>query len=125
MNWINQSIDYYIDSNKSPWLLKKVLVGLPFHGIVIENENKKDQKAGMMNAEKFQNLINTRNIDLNWNPNECEHQISFKSESTNIVASYPTKKFFSERIDLIVNKDLAGAAIWDLAQGLESFLDEF
>ena len=48
-----------------------------------------------------------------------------EGDESRSVALYPTKRFFKERLDFCKNNNLAGVAVWDLAQGLESFLDEF
>jgi len=62
---------------------------------------------------------------MDWDKSECEHLYEIETEAIKGKATYPTRKFFKERLDYCQMNNLAGVAIWDVAQGLESFLDEF
>jgi spore germination protein YaaH len=115
-----------VDSNKAnkEELHGKILLGLPFHGFVIE-QNKDKPKMDLLEGNSFGSLISSSEGSLDWDETECEHLIKLNSRNTNSIASYPTKKFFKERLSLSKSLGLGGVAVWDLAQGLESFLDEF
>ncbi len=120
-------MDYYIDSSKAnkESLQKKILLGLPFHGMMMDT-NSEEPRGNFLDGKTFSNLVGKSQIKhFNWDANECEHMMKISSQDKDYIATYPTKKFFTERLDYTKKNNLAGVAIWDLAQGLDSFLDQF
>ena len=109
-------------------LLGKILLGLPFHGVVMQHSLNQDEQPQMnvLDSTTFGSLVSSGKVSkMEWDKTECEHLIELEKQNTNSIAIYPTKRFFKERLDFTIVNNLAGVAIWDIAQGLESFLDEF
>ncbi len=80
----------------------------------------------LLDSSTFGSIVSSGGAtNLKWDDVECEHLIELENQNTVMTASYPTKKFFKERLELCKKLNLGGVAVWDLAQGLESFLDEF
>jgi spore germination protein YaaH len=80
----------------------------------------------MLDSTSFGSLVSNNGVtNLGWDKTECEHLIDVQAKGQDSTAVYPTKRFFRERLDLAKKINLAGVAIWDIAQGLESFLYEF
>ena len=117
----------YTKPNKDV-LLGKILLGLPFHGVVMQHSQIQDEQPQMnvLDSSEFGTLVSSGHVSkMEWDKTECEHLIELENQNKNSIAIYPTKRFFKERLDFSKTNNLAGVAIWDIAQGLESFLDEF
>ena len=127
LNWIKQSIEYYVDErneNKDK-LLKQILLGLPFHGYALSKKEK--EKGGVLDSEKFNAYVDKvkEKNSLLWNEDECEHLLEIKEGESQYVAVYPTRKFLKERLELTKSLGLGGCAIWDVGNGNDNFMDEF
>jgi spore germination protein YaaH len=127
ISWIEKTLELYIDYSKptKEALLSKILLGLPFHGVLIES-SQDQPRMSIMDSSAFTNVVSSGQItELHWDEKESEHLVTLENEGSKSLALYPTKKFIKERIEFCKNKNLGGIAIWELSLGLESFLDEF
>jgi spore germination protein YaaH len=125
INWIKSTLDYYVDPNKGnkDEFYKKILLGIPFHGIFYDKNSK---KYSMLDSNSYAQFLNSGvSAELKWEKTECEHLIEARHEEKELISNYPTKRFLRERLNLSKEYNLAGVAIWDIAQGLDVFLDEF
>ena len=122
LNWIKQTIDYYVPNNNTK-LLQKILLGLPFHGYIIEKNDRR--KGSILDSDKYEMFVNTIDEGLKWDEIACEHTIMGKEDNIDIVAIYPTRDFFKERLKYSIDKKLGGIAIWDIGNGIENFMNEF
>ena len=123
--WIKDSIEFYVDlknENKEK-LLKKILLGLPFHGYVF-NKNRREE-TGVLDSNKFNDILDKKGINIKWDNIENEYKINLKNNEDDIVAVYPTREFLKKRLDYSIEQKLAGVAIWDVGNGNEGFLNEF
>jgi spore germination protein YaaH len=95
LSWITRTIEHYIDLSKpsKDFLTAKLLLGLPFHGILTEKDSK-DAKGSHLDGSSFSTLLSQveGDVDLSWDKDECEHLINLKRGNKDYVASYPTKK---------------------------------
>ena len=126
--WISKTLDYYVDPNKPNKfdLYKKILLGIPFHGLMLEKTLDKKPKGSVMDSSSFSSIVNSNGIKkFEWHENEAEHIFEIDIYGKQMLGIYPTKKFIKERLNLSKDKKLAGNAIWEVAHGLESFMDEF
>ncbi len=97
---------------------------MPFHGFLASKG--KDAKMNILDSSSYTNLVSSGHVsNIQWDKQECEHLVDIEDGEHDAYAAYPTKKFFKQRLDLTKENNLGGVAIWDIAQGLESFLDEF
>jgi GH18 family chitinase len=97
LSWINKTIENYVDLSKpnKDELLGKILLGLPFHGVLIE-KGVSEPKASHLDGQTFSSLIALdEGTQLVWNSNESEHQVHVNKGDKNYVASYPTKRVFN------------------------------
>lgn len=125
LSWIKKTLEFYVDYTKpnKNELLEKILLGLPFHGFLAQKG--KEGKMSILDGSSYSSLVSNGQVSsLNWDKVECEHLIEIEGEQP-ATAIYPTKKFIKERLDFCKTNKMGGVAIWDMAQGLESFLDEF
>ena len=124
--WIKDSIEFYVDLNDNEnkeKLLKKILLGLPFHGYVF-NKNKRED-SGVLDSNKFNDILDKKGINIKWDTIENEYKINLKNNEDEIVAVYPTREFLKKRLDYSIEQKLGGVAIWDVGNGNEGFLNEF
>ena len=68
-------------------------------------------------------FVNTIDEGLKWDEIACEHTIMGKEDNIDIVAIYPTRDFFKERLKYSLDKKLGGIAIWDIGNGIENFMN--
>ena len=122
LNWIKKTINYYVPNNNTN-ILQKILLGLPFHGYLIEKNDKR--KGSILDSDKYEMFVNTIDEGLKWDEIACEHTIIGKENNKDIVAIYPTRDFFKERLKYSLDKKLGGIAIWDIGNGIENFMNEF
>lgn len=93
LSWINKTLEYYVDMKKpnKDELLNKILLGLPFHGVLSEENNL--DKAQLLDADTMSSLIlNIDNSEMDWDSTECESKFKIFDKNKNYIASYPTKK---------------------------------
>jgi spore germination protein YaaH len=125
LSWIKKTLEFYVDHskpNKSD-LLKKILLGLPFHGFQTDTSGK-ESKLSILDSSAYSNIVLSGRVEnFRWDKEECEHLIEMDGNKS--LAMFPTKKFIKERLEFCKTNNLAGVAVWDIGLGLESFLDEF
>lgn len=127
LKWVKNTIETYIDQSKAnkDAINQKLLLGLPFHGLIAKI-NDQNPQLNILDSPTLTSMVYGGQLEgLEWNKDEAEHKIIFKSNDQGSIAVYPTKKFFKARLELTKQYNLGGVAIWDIAQGLESFLDDF
>jgi len=127
ISWINKSIDHYIDAKRpnKDALYKKILLGIPFHGFVVEKSTDKP-KGFPIDGAKFVKILDVnKDGRIKWEEEEKEHIIDFSEHDKLYTAAYPTKRFIKERIALADKANLGGVGVWDIAQGLECYFDQF
>jgi spore germination protein YaaH len=92
ISWIKNTLDFYIDSKKTNKnnLYSKILLGLPFHGVVSEIGNK--QGANLLDRSNYAALLEVPNVKLSWDKNEYEHVLSYNQNGKDVIAVYPTRK---------------------------------
>jgi GH18 family chitinase len=94
LTWMNKTIEHYVDLSKSnkDVLTSKILLGLPFHGVMTEMGTK-EPKGSQLDASSFTSLISAdEETKMTWDDSEGEHQIYLNRNNKEYVASYPTKK---------------------------------
>jgi GH18 family chitinase len=127
INWIGKTLDYYVDPAKpnKEELYKKFLMGMPFHGFMLEKAEK-DPKGSILDNNMFSTLVNSGQVrKISWDRTNMEHILEINTQDKEFFGAYPTKRFLKERLNYSKVKKLGGVAIWDIAQGVESFFDEF
>jgi len=127
ISWVENTINHYIDMKKpnKDTLLSKVLLGIPFHGLMLE-KTEKEPKGQVLDSKIYENLL--QGLDesqFKWDFVEAEHKIEILNNGKELTILYPTRKFLNERIKLTHKLGLAGVAIWELSQGFEMFMNEF
>lgn len=68
----------------------KVLLGLPFHGVMMEKDAA-DPKGNVVDSSTFAGLLNNQ-AELTWDKTECEHQVEVFHNNKEFITLYPTKK---------------------------------
>lgn len=120
MSWLEKTLNNYSSTKAA---LRKVLLGLPFHGIFVSKGE--ENKAAIVDQSTYKDLLLSGSIEnFYWDDSEKEHLMELYYQGNQIVAAYPTKKFIHERLKYTFEKEIGGVAIWDVAQGLDNLLDE-
>jgi len=134
--WISKSIEHFTNQGKatgSSYSLKeseiqsKILVGTPFHGFIIDRNEVKQLKGNVLEGKRLLDILEVEKASDNkliWDEKEKENLIYIESENTSYVAVIPSKRFISNRVDLINSIGVGGLAIWEVGQGYELWLDE-
>jgi hypothetical protein len=102
LTWINKTLEHYVDFSKGnkDEILKKVLLGLPFHGVMVDT-NDKEPKGGLIDGKRFQSILSEGEATMKWDSLECEHVLQFENQGRSFTAAYPTKKVY---FSLIISK---------------------
>ena len=136
MLWIEKTIDYYVEINKpgADQLLSKIILGLPFHGLLLE-QTSGEPKGQELTSEIYNSVVMALSSqNLKWDKITKEHSITFNTGGKEMLALYPSrkvilfiiiKKFLNERVKYAIKMGLAGVSIWEITKGLETFMDEF
>lgn len=127
ITWIKKSLEHYIDYNKpnKDKLLRKILLGLPFHGAMMELDDK-SPKISALNGKAFGEILQGDLInEMTYDKKEKENLFTFNLENKNYISTFPSNMFFKERLNFCLENKLGGVGIWDVAQGFDIFLDEF
>lgn len=130
--WMKESLSIYLGSDswneKDQSIKKKILIRIPFHGLTYRI--KEDEKALISTIDSsnfFPILIRAKSknqLSFRWDDYGKEHLIHILDPEYDLYVSYPTKRFFEERIS-IANNHFGGVAINELLQGFENFMDYF
>jgi spore germination protein YaaH len=105
--------------------MKKILLGLPFHGAMFELDDK-SPRYNPLTAKAFSEMLQGDFIgEMTWDQIEKENLYTFNVENKNYITTFPSNKFFKERLEFCIENKLGGVGIWDVAQGYDIFLDEF
>lgn len=96
----------------------KVLVGLNFYG----NEYGSLGEGRAILGHEFLSLLQEhRTCQLEWDEDAAEHALTYHVDGREHQAFYPSEESLSARINLARSRG-SGLAIWELGQGLESFM---
>jgi spore germination protein YaaH len=92
ISWIKNTIDFYVDNKKANKndLYGKILLGLPFHGVLADSSDK--SKANLIDKNTLTTLLDVPNARLSWDKDEYEHKISLNQNGKDVIAVYPTRK---------------------------------
>jgi len=125
VSWIKNTVDIYVDSSKpnKDSLYKRILLGIPFHGFIVDKTGEKPKGHPIDGSQLLQYLEANKDGVLTWDDEEKEHLFDFSKKEKIFMAVYPTRKFIKERLDLATTLNLGGVGIWDISQGLECYLD--
>ncbi len=119
--WIIHNIETYSS------IKQKFILSLPFHGISYKIKENERADINIIDSSSFFSMVlngKSKNIlSHKWDNYGKEHLIHIMDIDKDLYLSYPTRKFISERIDLVKDFDIAGLAINDLMQGFEDFMD--
>ena len=122
ISWIKDTINSYIDikDNNADNILKKILLGIPFHGQSFsKSKNNIDQ---IINGQSFSQMIK-KSKDFELNYFEKEDEYIFENEQSKI--NYPVKEFIEKRLEISKELKVGGIGIWDVGNGKESMLEPF
>ena len=122
ISWIKDTINSYIDikDNNVDNILKKILLGIPFHGQSFsKSKNNIDQ---IINGQTFSQMIK-KSKDFELNYFEKEDEYIFENEQSKI--NYPIKEFIEKRLEISKELKVGGIGIWDVGNGKESMLEPF
>ena len=97
-SWITNSIDYYIpDNDNAFYLKKKVIIGIPLSGYLLEIQEDDDKpKGNVINYEFFSAVvaeINKLNLfSIFWDEEEEEHSMRYYVNNIYYYTSFPSNK---------------------------------
>lgn len=119
--WIIQNIEAYST------IKDKFILSLPFHGISYKIKENERADINLIDSSSFFSMVlsgKAKNIlSHRWDNYAKEHLIHIMDIDKDLYLSYPTRKFITERIELVKEFNIAGLAINDLMQGFEDFMD--
>lgn len=125
--WLVNSINVYSLNSNS--LHQKFILNIPFHGIsYLIKENERADINTIDSATFFTIIINGKSkggLSHRWDEYGKEHLIHVVDSNKDVYLSYPTRRFFNERLKFINDYDFAGVCINELMQGFEDFMDIF
>ncbi|GLD99222.1 hypothetical protein PINS_up007940 [Pythium insidiosum] len=112
MPWIAATIDHFTEAEK-----EKILMGIPFYGY--------DNRDAVTGSSYIKSLQHDDVSSIRWDASaqECFHH--YTERGSRHVVYYPCLQFIANRLRLFQDSGLAGAAIWEIGQGLDYFLDLF
>ena len=122
ISWIKDTLDIYIDKNDKNVdnILKKILLGIPFHGQSFQKSKNYIDK--IINGPSFSQLMkNSDEYELNYFEEEDEY--IFESEQNKL--NYPIKNYIEKRLEISKELKVGGIGIWDVGYGKESMLEPF
>lgn len=128
ITWLSKSIENYISSGinneKNNNLLKKVIIGIPFHGISLDITNYEELKGNIVDSFKLNSLLeHSQDFDIIWDDVEKEHMFDVSIENSVYRTIVPSDLFIKERIKYASDNNLAGIFVWDIGQGFDSWMD--
>ena len=121
ISWLKETIDFYVDKDEenADLILKKILIGIHFHGYSYEKNKNKIQDV--ITGTKFENILQNGDLDLNIDEKENEYILQYR----NNVINYPNRDFIQKRLDISKDMKIGGIGIWDVGNGKESMIEPF
>lgn len=149
--WVKQSLDYYITDNgyveksdeikddiknqhslehsKSNSDINKFIIKIPFFGVLYELQHGEKAKINQINSSTFMNTCmkgkTSGDLSFKYDDYGKEHLIHITKNKQDHYLSFPTRKFFKDRIELINNLGIGGACLDEVTRGFEDFVDNF
>mmetsp|Transcript_129 Transcript_129/g.980 ORF Transcript_129/g.980 Transcript_129/m.980 type:complete len:387 (-) Transcript_129:993-2153(-) len=116
LGWVKNCVE---ELKAEPGHAEKVLVGLNFYG----NDYGPAGVGRAILGHEFLSLLEEYpSSQLEWDENASEHVLTYHVGKVAHRVFYPTSQSLQQRIELARSHG-TGLAIWELGQGLESFMD--
>lgn len=139
--WIKESINFYLggdlkmnDENSeytlnTKQLHSKFIIKIPFFGVSYQLQVGERARINNINSSTFLSSClkgkKDHTLSHTWDEYGKEHLIHIVNNIGDFYLSYPTRRFFNERIKLVNDNKLAGVALDEITQGFEDFMDSF
>jgi len=123
ISWIKDTINFYVDEkdSKANTILKKILIGIPFHGYSFQKNSGNIQ--GVVTGSQFYKFIENEINDLEIISHEEEGEYVF--ENGNNAINYPSNDYIKKRLDISKELKIGGIGIWDVGNGNEGMIEPF
>lgn len=127
-DWISKTLNYYMDISTFNQLREKILIGIPFHGLMIDRnqpiDNNKNLKGKLMVYEDIKELASKQPEFMGiWIKDQKEHMFEVNLTQQSFLLTLPTPDFIKHRLDYVNKNHFAGISIWELGQGYEYLLE--
>ncbi|WIA18822.1 hypothetical protein OEZ85_003503 [Tetradesmus obliquus] len=113
------------ESDRAGIAPSKILLGINFFGVDFvrpEKDKKAEPKRVPILARDFLEIMNKMQPKLAWDVESSEHMFKYKYGNQRHTVYFPTPASVAARVDKASELGL-GIGIWDIGQGLDSFLD--
>lgn len=85
-------------------------------------QQKEQAQASPIMGEAFLSVLRRVKPKLTWETSNAEHRVKYKEAGTKHTVYYPTPAALAARIELAERLGV-GLSIWELGQGVDSFMD--
>jgi len=118
LNWVKDVIDYLMINVN----IEKIYLGIPFYGYDWTiNQNK---NAVALSTKQIYNLIEKYSINVKWNEEAATPFFHYQLNNELHEVWFENQVSIANKMQLVKDYNLAGAAFWRLGLGIESFWEE-